>query len=238
MSTVNAVKLQEPELSDFKLDNGDEFDYDWNAYRKAKRSHAARLANITRQQNRAEERRLAQEQRERRQALHDALTEEAQSEISDALCLGKLDHELESWFEKKVSDAMGNLRSLLREGTDPAVVLAAAEHGDHGWQSDHATWMEIDYASLLEEVLLEEEFCDKDTYVGAGEVPPQAEEVIDETHFSEQGEHYGRVIDNGDGRLWCTVCDNPVARQTGMGKFVATDGQGNERVATIPCAAN
>jgi hypothetical protein len=146
---------------------------------KAQRSAAAKLANQTRKANKEAERKVAAEQQELRSELWEKLQKKEQTRIGDALSspLVVIEDEYETliceWHREKCEEVKQAFRNLLRTGTTAELILAGIEQGFI--QTFHlGVYNEtIDPESLLQDVLLENEFlttqvCEKGLAVGNG----------------------------------------------------------------------
>lgn len=135
------------------------------------RSEAARKASETRKRKRYEQKREEAIQSARREYLDNKLTDEQREAIEQQLDSSTygFDDELEDFVLNKEHEVVSNLRSLLRSGIHPALILLAFEAGSCTavFPTDGFT---IDKKRLLGEVLREEEFRFVDTDVDEEDV--------------------------------------------------------------------
>lgn len=138
------------------------------------RSAAAKKAVETRKRNKYESMRAEKIQSARRDYLYNKLTHEQRDAIDEQLDSSTygFNDAFEEFIRDKESEVMDDIRGLLREGVQPAVVLRALEVGNCEAQiSTGVGGFTIDKEQLLNEVLLEEEFHSLDTEVDEREVP-------------------------------------------------------------------
>jgi hypothetical protein len=146
------------------------------------RSAAAKKASETRKRNKYEAMHDEAIQSARRQHLYDKLTDEQRDAIDTQLdsstCI--FEDEFEEFIRDKESEVMDDIRALLRDGIHPAVVLCALEVGNCETQiSTGRGGFTIDKENLLNEALLEEEFCSVDTYLDDDDVKGIKYEAFD-----------------------------------------------------------
>jgi hypothetical protein len=137
------------------------------------RSEAAKKASETRKRNKYEAIREEAIQSARREYLYNKLTHEQRDAIDEQLDSSTygFDDEYEEFIRNKESEVMDDIRSLLRKGIHPAVILNALEGGNCETEiSTGRGGFTIDKQNLLKEVLLEEEFHSVDTSVDTDEV--------------------------------------------------------------------
>jgi hypothetical protein len=135
------------------------------------RSAAAKKASETRNRNKYEAMREEKIQSARREYLYDKLTDEQRDAIDEQLDSSTygFDDELEEFVRNKESEVMDDIRALLRDSIQPALILQALEAGNCGVEFSTGGFT-IDKKSLLDEVLREEQFRSMDTYVDEDEV--------------------------------------------------------------------
>jgi hypothetical protein len=144
------------------------------------RSEAARKASETRKRNKYEAIREEKIQSARRELLYSKLTDEQREAIEEQLDSSTygFDEELEEFILNKEYEVVGDIRTLLRDGIHPALILQALEAGHCETQFSTGGFT-IDKKSLLDEVLREEEFRSIDTYVDEDEVEDVSYEDFD-----------------------------------------------------------